>query len=226
MTRVDHTRAKVIACATVIEEMLPLMPPGLLHQTLDFGLHISPDRLRASLQDAIDSSGNNIEAVVLGYGLCAQAVVGLRAGSRTLIVPRVEDCIAIFLGSDLEYRKQHKQSPGTYYLTKGWIEVGSSPFGDYQALVERYGEKKAELVMSRILKNYTRLVLINTGQEKMEYYRSYTQEQAARFGLRYEEIQGSNSLVKKMINGQFDSDFIVVRPGETILFRDFMKTRV
>ena len=35
-------RTKVIACATVIEEMLPLMPPELAYEVLDFGLHLVP----------------------------------------------------------------------------------------------------------------------------------------------------------------------------------------
>jgi hypothetical protein len=158
---------------------------------------------------------------VLGYGLCSRAVVGLRSGGRRLIIPRVDDCIAIFLGSDTEYRKQHRSSPGTYYLTKGWIEVGSSPFADYSALEDRYGEKKAQHLMSRMLKNYTRLALINTGQEKMEYYRGYTRQQAAKFGLVYEEILGSNALVKKMIYGPFEADFVIVPPGGTVSFADF-----
>ena len=33
-----NCRTKVIACATVIEEMLPLMPPDIAYEVLDFGL--------------------------------------------------------------------------------------------------------------------------------------------------------------------------------------------
>ena len=62
-----------------------------------------------------------------GYGLCSQGVIGVRANDCTLVVPRVDDCIAIFLGSASAYKKQSRTEPGTYYLTKGWIEVGESP---------------------------------------------------------------------------------------------------
>jgi len=54
-------------------------------------------------------------------------------------VPRVDDCIAIFLGSRAAYADQCHQEPGTYYLTKGWIEVGDTPFAEHERLVERYG---------------------------------------------------------------------------------------
>lgn len=45
---------------------------------------------------------------------------------------------------------------GTYYLTNGWIEAGDSPIAEYDSLVEQYGQEKAEWLMSRMLKNYTR----------------------------------------------------------------------
>ncbi len=217
----DHT--KVIACATVIEEMLPLIPPHMCYEVLEFGLHVSPSKLKSALQNAINSLAANVETVILGYGLCSHAVVGLKAEGRTLIVPRVDDCIAIFLGSEKDYHQQHSNNPGTYYLTKGWIEVANTPFDEYDALLERYGEKKAQFLMSQILKNYTRLALINTGQNKMDHYRTYARNQAERFGLQYEEIQGSNALVRKMLYGPFDSDFVIATPGETISFMDFKK---
>ena len=68
-----------------------------------------------------------VGTIILGYGLCSRAVVGLRAEGCTLVVPRVDDCIAIFLGSGDAYRTQHCSEPGTYYLTKGWIEAGDAP---------------------------------------------------------------------------------------------------
>jgi hypothetical protein len=89
----------VIACATVIEEMMPHLPPDVQYEVLDFGLHVNPEALRSSLQQAIDTASETAETIILGYGLCSQAVVGLRANDCTLVVPKVDDCIAIFLGS-------------------------------------------------------------------------------------------------------------------------------
>lgn len=122
------TRILVIACATVIEEMLPLLPPDVGHRILDFGLHTDPPKLRKALQEAIDESKGRADTILLGYGLCSQGVIGLRANGCTLVVPRVDDCISIFLGSASAYKKQSRSEPGTYYLTKGWIEVEKAPF--------------------------------------------------------------------------------------------------
>lgn len=218
-------RTKVIACATVIEEMSSYLPSGVDACVLDFGLHVNPEVLKRALQETIDSSATSAETILLGYGLCSQAVVGLRANGCTLVVPKVDDCIAIFLGSEQAYKVQHQSAPGTYYMTKGWIEAGDSPFGEYDSMVERYGEERAQMLMGKILKNYTRLALINTGEYELERYRDYCRRTAERFGLRYEEIPGSSTLIKKLLYGPWDHDFVVARPGTTITYLDFKRDR-
>ena len=222
MDQVNFERCKLIACAAVIEEMSPFVPPRMGYEVLDFGLHTDPKSLKIALQNAIDSSAPNIETILLGYGLCSQAVVGLRSGSRTLIIPRVDDCIAIFLGSAAEYQKQCHIVPGTYYLTKGWIESGDTPFSEYDILVKHYGERTAKRIINQILKNYTRLVFINTGNN-LKYYREHARSMAERFNLRYEEIQGSDAIIKKMLYGPWNDEFVIIPPGKTISFFDFRK---
>jgi hypothetical protein len=214
-------RRIVIACATVIEEMLPFLPADVPYETLDFGLHLHPGDLRESLQRKIEQTSQRAEVLLLGYGLCSMAVVGLRATNATLIIPRTDDCIGIFLGSCAAYRAQIAQEPGTYYLTKGWIEVGDSPFEEHQRLVEKYGEAKAERMTRLVLKNYKRLGFINTGQQEIERYREYALKAAAQFDLNFEEIQGSSALVRKMVFGPWDEEFVVVPPGQTVRFDDF-----
>lgn len=220
-SNINLARTKVIACATVIEEMLPLLPDNVAHEVLDFGLHLTPDKLRMALQDTIDAAAEEFDTLILGYGLCSMAVVGLVARNCTLVVPRVDDCIAIFLGSHAAYKEQSTKEPGTYYLTKGWIEVSDTPFEEYKKMVERYGEKRARRMIQLTLKNYTRLAYIDTGQYEQERFRAYARRTAEEFELRFEEITGSSTLVKKMIFGPWDDEFVVAQPGETISYVDF-----
>jgi hypothetical protein len=220
MDQGNPERCKLIACTAVIEEMLPFIPPRMTYEVLDFGLHTDPKSLKRAIQNVINSSAPDIETILLGYGLCSQAVVGLRSGSRTLIIPRVDDCIAIFLGSVAEYQKQCHIVPGTYYLTKGWIESGNTPFSEYDILVKQYGHQTAQRIINKILKNYTRLVFINTGNN-LKYYREHARSMAERFNLRYEEIQGSDVMVKKMLYGPWNDEFVVISPGKTVSFFNF-----
>ena len=223
----DHlyiARRRVIACATVIEEMLPFLPADVPHEILDFGLHLNPAELKKVLQEKIVEASKYADVLLLGYGLCSMAVVGLKASTATLVIPRTDDCIAIFLGSCSSYKAQAKKEPGTYYLTKGWIEVGGTPFEEHKQLIEKYGEAKAERITRLLLRNYKRLAFINTGQYEIDRYRAYARQTAEKFNLRFEEIDGSPALVKKMVFGPWDEEFLVVAPGETIQYTDFVQS--
>jgi len=77
--------------------------------------------------------------------------------------------------------------------------------------------------MGRILRNYTRLAFIDTGNGGTERYREYSRGMAKRFGLRYAEILGSDRLIRKMLTGPLDHEFVVARPGETITYLDFKR---
>jgi hypothetical protein len=217
----DPTKTKIIACATVIEEMQPLLPKDMAYEVLDFGLHIIPDNLKKTLQQTIDDQCVEFNTLILGYGLCSMAVVGLKTRNCTLVIPKVDDCIAIFLGSKNAYHEQANQEPGTYYLTKGWIEVGDSPFEEHKRLVEQFGQERADRIMRIMLKHYTRLAYIDTGQKDQTRYREYARRTAKKFNLRYEEIIGSDTLVRKLLFGPWDDEILVSPPGHTIEYLDF-----
>ena len=92
----NGTARKIIACATVAEELrLMGVPEGELLE-LEFGLHVYPDKLRETLQGEIDAVPGEGD-IVLGYGLCSNAAVGLVSRTHRIIIPRVDDCIALFL---------------------------------------------------------------------------------------------------------------------------------
>jgi hypothetical protein len=218
----ENGRKKVIACATVIEEMLPLMPPDLPYEVLDFGLHLVPKNLKQKLQETIDQAcADGFDTIILGYGLCSMAVVGLHTRTSRVVIPRVDDCIACFLGSREAYTAQNKKEPGTYYLTKGWIEVSDTLLDEYNRTVEKYGEKRADRIMRVMLAHYKRLVYIDTGTENQEYYREYARNVAEKFDLRFEEVKGSNSLIYRTLFGPWGDDFVIGEPGQTINYVDF-----
>ena len=215
MTASSEPRAKVIACATVIEELAPFMPEGMASQVLDFGLHTRPGLLREALQAEIDASFD-VDVVLLGYGMCSRAVIGVRATDVTLVLPRVHDCIGLFLGGQGAYTDQLRREPGTYYLTKGWIAVGDSPFEQVKRLAEKYGPERARRMVDLMLKHYTRLAFIDTGAYDLESYRDYARRTAAEFDLRFEEIEADAGLLRRLVAGPWDEEVIVVPPGGTI----------
>jgi hypothetical protein len=220
----NKSTRKIIGCAAVIEEMLPVLPPDISYEILDFGLHFRPKNLKDVLQKAIDKSAKNADTILLGYGLCSNGAVGLKAPkTATLVIPKVHDCIAIFLGSHESYKQQLKTETGTFFLAKGFIEVGDTPLDEYHRTIEQYGREKADMVMKIMFGHYTRLLFINTGHNELGKYRVHAQQTARQFGLRYEETKGSRVLIEKMIHGPWDEEFIIVQPGDTVTLGHFLQ---
>lgn len=219
----EPSRTKVIACEVLIHDMLPLMPPGMEYESLDVGLHVNPQSLKRALQESIAHSTDTIETIILGYGLCSRALEGLGSASSTLVAPRVDDCIGILLGSREAHRSEVLREPGTYYLTRGWIDAGKHLFEEYEYMEKRFGTVRARTLIDTMLKHYTRLGFIRTGQEKnLDRYLQYCRTTAQRFGLRLEEIPGSVSLVEKMIFGPWGEEFVVVPPGQEIPYEEWL----
>jgi len=217
----SRVRTKIIACKTVIEEMQGLLPPAIETLTLESGLHLHPDKLRDALQSTIDEITAHTETIVLGYGLCSMGVIGLRATHSTLVIPRIDDCIAMFLGSRQAYKRELKQEPGTYFLSKGWIEAGITLLDELRMMETRYGKKRAEWVMKRMLQNYKRLAFIDMGYQDQEKYRQLSRKAAEKFNLNYQEIKGTPEFLGMICNGPWDDEFVVAPPGHTIHLEDF-----
>lgn len=217
---------KIIACASVIEEMLPFLPAHIEYKEIEPGLHINAEKLRNAIQTIIDDSSEEFENIVLGFGLCSMAAVGLKAARSRLIVPRVDDCIGLFLGSQESYKKQVEKEHGTYFLSKGWIDAGVTLIEEFKQNEERMGKEAADTVKARMLKGYTRLAFIDMGHENLEKYRAFSKKAADELGLRFDEIRGTTRLIRKMIFGPWDEEsFIIVPPGDRISLCDFRADR-
>jgi hypothetical protein len=223
----------VILACQVMESMLAgLLPDGLAGEItyFDYGLHRLPQKMTLTLQDAIDSILQP-SLVVLGYGLCGNGLNGIRAGSHTLLIPRVDDCIALLLGSHRAYMQEFETVPGTYYLSKGWLESGSHPLKEHREYAEKYGPEEADWLMDQQYQHYERLAMVAHTQEDLAKYRPEAEEVARyceRWGYRYEEILGSDTYVRRLIEvaaalDQADGDFVVVPPGGEIKQTQFMR---
>ncbi|MFC1901087.1 DUF1638 domain-containing protein [Chloroflexota bacterium] len=213
-------RYKIIACMTVAEELDGLIPEGTETAFLEFGLHSYPEKLKASVQEEIDRT-NGVDAILLGYGMCSMSMLGVSSSEHRLIIPRTHDCIGIFLGSGKKYKEQVYSNPGTYYLTKGWINHGGDPYKMYKRWLDKYGEERAKFLLNKTMGNYTRLAYIETGKEDQTELIDYAQNAAEKLDLQFEKIKGNRSILEKMLAGDWDDDFVIVEPGNKPTFFDF-----
>jgi Protein of unknown function (DUF1638) len=229
----------IVTCQVLASALERLLPAGLATgvRLMEYGLHRVPVKLTGAVQEALDEI-EQPSLVVLGYGLCGNGLKGIRAGAHTLLVPRTDDCIAILLGSYKTYMRQFSAVPGTYWLTKGWLEAGSHPLKEYDEYEAKYGPSEAMWLLDQQYQHYERIVLVAPNAEEMAAYRSQAQEVARfceRWGMRYEEVLGSDDYVHRLIElaaGLRDGtikpeaagpDFLVFPPGGEIKQDMFMR---
>lgn len=220
----------IVACRIIQPELEMIREPGdgVEIRYLDQGLHMTPRKMGPAIQEQVDLTSGRFDKIVLGYGLCANGIVGVQAREQGLYVPRSHDCIALFMGSGEIYRTAIKKRPGTFYLTAGWIEGRKDPLSYMEDLyVPRMGRETAEWGMKEELKHYSHFALITTGAGDLDQLRRQTLKNAKFFGKEFEEIPGSLALFRKMIMDPLrDDDFIFIEPGGSIrqtLFFDFDK---
>jgi hypothetical protein len=207
----------VIACNIMKDELLHFQTNGISFVFLEQSLHRTPQKMRPIIQDEIDKAAKeDWDYVILSYGLCSNGILGVKANHHPIVIPRVHDCIALFLGSWKKYMEEHKKEPGTYYLTKGWIEEGKSPIGIYREYCQCYDKETAGWVIKEELKNYTRIALVDIGVGLSETHREHAKENARFLHLRYEEIKGSLAFFEKMLRGWWSEDFIILKPGQEV----------
>jgi hypothetical protein len=222
----------VISCKVFQPLLEKHLPEEMAEQVtfMDYGLHRVPDQLTETVQDAIDAV-EEPSLILLGYGLCGNGLKGIKSRRHTLIIPRTDDCIAILLGSYQEYIHEFDATPGTYYLTKGWLESGSDPLKEYREYEEKYGQEDATWIMDQQYQHYERLAFIAHDDEDLVKYRPQAQEVAAycqRWGMRYEEILGSDTYIRRLVEksgrpDQADEDFVVVPPNGEVTQTMFMR---
>ena len=229
---------RLVCCDIFYREACHLVAQSPHRIDIDFlpkGLHdIGAGPMRDGLQERIDAvPAGMYEAVLLGYGLCNNGLDGLTARDAPLIVPRAHDCITMFLGSRERYRRYFDEHPGVYFHTSGWIEraapteefrslsVGHRLGMDqsYEDLVAKYGADNAEYlreVFGGGLKHYGQFTFIAMGVGPEAEFERVSRERATQRNWAFERIEGDLSLMRRLLDGPWDGDFVRVEPGGRI----------
>lgn len=206
------------------------------------GLHNTPADLRARVQleiDRLEGVGPehvryqeidilpvpHYDAILLGYALCSNGVVGLSSRRIPLVIPRGHDCVTLLLGSRERYRDYFDTHRGIYWYSSGWIERTLQPGRERwemtrQYYLEKYGEDNADYLMEMEqswFKEYHWATYINWQLPSTERDRAFTRACAEFLGWEYDEIAGDPQLMYDFLDGVWDDDrFLVVPPGACI----------
>lgn len=227
---------KVIACKIMQRELSKLAwdcPNMLDFTTLRQRYHSVPVRLHDLLQEEIDrieegedpyTNGElEFDAILIGYGLCSNALLGLHSKKYPLVVPRAHDCTTLFMGGKEKYQEYFDTYKGAYFYNRDWMELGQGM--DEQFMARKYNEYKAQFededtveylmdMERQMLANYKYAIYITWPDFPDGGYKEEVKELARQKDWDYIEVEGSDSLLKKMLDGDWnEEDFLIVKPG-------------
>lgn len=233
---------KVLACKIFQRELAQVMlncPNALDITFMRQDLHVAPNQLRDALQKEIDliESGQDLhtnerrfgemEAILLGYGLCSNALAGIRSSRLPLVIPRAHDCITHFMGSKERYADYFEKVKGTFFYNQSWLDLGvdlgqSDIERKRNEYMERFDgdEDTVEYLLEidkEMLKNYHYVTYITwPGMENASGIEQVKQI-AAEAGMELLYYEGSNRLMLDFVNGNWnEEDFLVLQPGEEL----------
>jgi len=198
------------------------------------GLHNRPKNLRTVLQEQIDAATDQpVDAILLAYGMCGTATMGLTARHTPLVIPRAHDCITLYLGSRQRYEDEFDRHPGTYWYCVDYMEraepgvsvaLGAAGIeateAEYERYVQKYGQENADMLIEKMRRwthHYTRAAFIDTNLGNSDPFVAKAKDKADKEGWIFERMQGNRRLLDMLINGEWpDDEFLIVPPGHTI----------
>lgn len=220
-------RIALLAC-TVFECEIALLAGDAPHivesRFYEIALHDRPDVLRAKLQAELAEldARDDIDAVVLAYGLCGRGTAGLRAGRHPFVLPRAHDCITVFLGSKEAYAEHQRTCPTCYYYTPGWNRARRVPGPEKLVAMqvefsEKFDEDDVEFLIGSEKETWAMhdtATYIDLGTANSEAEATYAKQCAAWLGWKFERIHGDPTLLRDLLWGRWDdARYQKIAPG-------------
>lgn len=171
----------------------------VLVHVLRVGLHTVIKDLQNGIVDAAMAMAPRIDLLLLGYGLCGNALENPGELLPFLDVPivmpaekhhSVDDCIGLLIGGRENYYDEQCKCAGTMFMTSGW----ANHWKDIMLKQQRGGFNLD--ISKRLMANYERVLLLSTPVMTDREMEDQAQEFSELYALRTEVRDGTLALLE------------------------------
>ncbi len=188
----------------------------VLVRVMELALHNRKRNLQDGLVKAAREIGRHVDALVLGYGLCGNALDKphelLADAGVPIFIPMdqdhpVDDCVGLIIGGRECYYREQCRVAGTFFMIPGWTR-------HWKALFKKEYGKFDVAFTKRIfgMSNYERSLLIPNPALPVQEMRQNIEEFNRLFGFRTDLLEGSLDILcntwasaKKHLQGEGES---------------------
>ncbi len=187
-------------------EYTPSSAAGLevIVRVLKVGLHSVIKNLQDGVLQAVAEMAPYVDAILLGYGLCGNALKDSEELFLDSPVPvflpmdgdhPVDDCVGLIIGGRENYYEEQCKVAGTMFINSGFVRHWKTVF--YEG---RTAEKFGPAIMKRLMANYKRTLLLPTPVASEQELALGVEEFNEIYGLHSEVRPGSLDLLEQAWN--------------------------
>jgi hypothetical protein len=176
----------------------------VLIRVLELGLHNRKRLLQEGLAAAGKEMGPRVDALLLGYGLCGNALADpaalLSESGVPVCIPwdedhPVDDCVGLIIGGRENYYEEQCRVAGTFFMIPGWTRHWKNIF---RKEAGGWSEDLARRLFTG--SGYERSLLVTNGLLPEEAMKKNIEEFNRMFGFRTETRPGTLDLLTRAWN--------------------------
>ena len=207
----DSAGAESLTLIADLNAFTPAADDGLevLVQVLELALHSRKKILQQALVDAAAALSTHVDALLLGYGLCGNALEKhdelLADAGVPIFIPMdedhpVDDCVGLLIGGRERYYEEQCKVAGTFFMIPGWTYHWRRMFE------QQFGNTSVD-IFKEMFKHYERSLMVTTPTMPLEEMEKNSAEFNEKFGFRTETCKGTLGILHETWNSA--KDFIL-----------------
>ena len=190
---------------------------------IDRSYHSEPSDMKAKTAELLARLPEGTDTALIAMGFCGGVWDHVSFPFR-IVIPRFDDCVSILLTDGDGYLPNRKETGHLYLYEEKPEDFSALALARDGAFSEsEYAGLSREALFHMWFDNYRYMDIIDTGLNDCytEEYAAAAQEQADRISAELGYVSGGYHVLKKLVSGRWDDQFLIAEPRHLIRHADF-----